>query len=192
LGTEIPGKAVPVYYVIPTWFVVQVLTLKPGTELSDQPPVGNQMFAVTSAAVTARRHWLKSLGVARRLAGRRSTFVRLCVSEQSFVTSGRILYRNTGRLADAGKAYSEALTIRRELAARDPGAYRPDLAGRLNNLGNLYRNTGRLADADKAYSEALTIYRELTSSNPLQYAAKIASLTELLAKLRGKSSAAAS
>ena len=60
----------------------------------------------------------------------------------------------------------------------------------LNNLGNLYSDTGRLANADKAYSEALTIYRELASSNPRQYAGSIASLTELLAKLRGKSSAA--
>ena len=70
-----------------------------------------------------------------------------------------ILYRVTGRLAEADKAYNEALTIRRELAAHDPAAYRPVVANTLNNLGALYSGTGRLAEADKAYSEALTIRR---------------------------------
>jgi Flp pilus assembly protein TadD len=59
-----------------------------------------------------------------------------------------LLYVNTGRLADADKAFSEALTIRRDLAAHDPGAYRPAVTTTLNNLGNLYRVTGRLAEAD--------------------------------------------
>ena len=106
-----------------------------------------------------------------------------------------ILYSDTGRLADAETAYTEALAIYRDLAAarsrrlpalcrrhaeqsreplqrhrpagrrrqglqrgaaihrdsppRDPGAYRPYVAGTLNNLGNLYSDTGRLADADE-------------------------------------------
>jgi SNF2 family DNA or RNA helicase/tetratricopeptide (TPR) repeat protein len=97
-----------------------------------------------------------------------------------------VLYSDTGRLPDADKAYSEALTIYRDLAAHDPGAYRPDVAATLNNLGLLYRDTGRCADADKTYSEALTIYRSLLPSNPV-YASRIASLTEALAELRGKS-----
>jgi hypothetical protein len=148
-----------------------------------------------------------------------------------------ILYSDTGRLAEADKAFSEALTIRRDLAARDPGAYRPDVATTLNNLGLLHSNTGRLAEADKAFSEALTnrikecqldlyadrtsahtmranqlrlwfasmayvlvcalrriglkhtrIYRDLMSSNPTKYEGQIASLTKLLATIRGKSS----
>jgi tetratricopeptide (TPR) repeat protein len=97
-----------------------------------------------------------------------------------------MLYSDTGHFADADKAYSEALTIRRDLAAHNPGAYRPDVAGTLNNLGVLYLKTVRLADADKAYSEALTIYRDLLPDNPA-YASRIASLTKLLANLRGKS-----
>ena len=97
------------------------------------------------------------------------------------------LYSDTGRLADADKAFSEALTIFRDLAAHDPGAYRPDVATTLNNLGLLYSDTGRLADAGRAYSEALTIYRDLPPNNPA-YASRIASLTKLLAELRGKSS----
>ena len=79
------------------------------------------------------------------------------------------------------------MTIRRDLAAHDPGAYRPDVAQTLNNLGNLYWDTGRLADADKAYSEALTICRALLPDNPA-YASRIASLTKLLGELRSKSS----
>jgi tetratricopeptide (TPR) repeat protein len=96
------------------------------------------------------------------------------------------VYRDTGRLADADNAYSEAVTIYRDLAAHDP-AYRPDFATTLNNLGSLYWKTGRLADADKTFSEALTIYRDLASRNPT-YAGKIATLIEMLSALRGKSS----
>jgi hypothetical protein len=50
------------------------------------------------------------------------------------------LYRDTGRMAEADKAFSEALTICRELAAHNPDAYRRYVAGTLNNLGNLYRH----------------------------------------------------
>jgi tetratricopeptide (TPR) repeat protein len=90
--------------------------------------------------------------------------------------------------AEAEKGSTAALQLYRDLAAHDPAAYRPDVARTLNNLGILYSNTGRLAEADKAYSEALTIYRDLMSSNPTKYGGQIASLTKLLAKLRGKSS----
>jgi hypothetical protein len=38
--------------------------------------------------------------------------------------------------ADAEAALKEAAAIRRELAAQNPAAYRPDLAQTLNNLGN--------------------------------------------------------
>jgi tetratricopeptide (TPR) repeat protein len=95
-------------------------------------------------------------------------------------------YSDTGRLAEADKADSEALTIYRDLAAHDPGAYRSGVATILNNLGNLYRDTGRLAEADKAYSETLTIYRDLESSNSKVYVGRITALTQLLATLRDK------
>ena len=45
----------------------------------------------------------------------------------------------TGRFVDADKVYGEALTIRRDIAAHHPGAYRPSVAATLNNLGILYR-----------------------------------------------------
>jgi tetratricopeptide (TPR) repeat protein len=62
---------------------------------------------------------------------------------------------------EAERGWTAALQFYRDLAAHDPGAYRPHVAMMLNNLGNLYSDTGRLADADKAYSEALTIYNDL-------------------------------
>ena len=80
--------------------------------------------------------------------------------------SKRSLYGVTGRNAEAEKASTEALAIQRELAARDPGAYRPDVAGTLNSLGLLYGVTGRNAEAEKASTEALALYRELVRAIP--------------------------
>jgi tetratricopeptide (TPR) repeat protein len=72
-------------------------------------------------------------------------------------------------LADAETANTEALAIRRDLAQRDPGAYRPDVAQTLNNLAILYRDTGRLADAKTAFTEALAIRRDLAQRDPSAY-----------------------
>jgi tetratricopeptide (TPR) repeat protein len=76
--------------------------------------------------------------------------------------------------ADAERSLIAALQLSRELAARDPGAYRPVVATTLNNLGILYRDTGRLADAEKAFSEALTIYRDLAAHDPGAYRPHVA------------------
>ena len=51
------------------------------------------------------------------------------------------------------------LRRRRELAAQNPAAYRPDLANTLSNLGDLYRGTHRFADAEAAVKEAAGIWR---------------------------------
>jgi tetratricopeptide (TPR) repeat protein len=71
-----------------------------------------------------------------------------------------------GQYAEAERGWIAALQLSHDLAAHNPGAYRPYVAGTLNNLGNLYYVTGRLADADKAFSEALSIYRDLAAHNP--------------------------
>ena len=65
--------------------------------------------------------------------------------------------------AEAEKGWTTALQRQRDLAAHDPGAYRPKVATTLNTLGSLYRNTGRLADAEKADTEALSIGRDLAA-----------------------------
>jgi hypothetical protein len=61
--TEIPVERFSAHYPIPTRFVVQILMLKTSTKPTDQPPVGNQVFAVISpnAIVTAMAG--KSLGL---------------------------------------------------------------------------------------------------------------------------------
>jgi tetratricopeptide (TPR) repeat protein len=67
----------------------------------------------------------------------------------------RAAYRER-QYAEAERGWTAALQIYRDLAAHDPGAYRPYVAQTFNDLGILYRDTGRLAEADKALSEALT------------------------------------
>jgi hypothetical protein len=49
-------------HVIPTGFVVQVLRLDLAPKPAHRLAVGNQVFAVTSAAATDSRQWLKSSG----------------------------------------------------------------------------------------------------------------------------------
>ncbi len=75
---------------------------------------------------------------------------------------------------DSERGLIAALQLYRDRAARDPGAYRPDVAATLNNLGILYSDTGRLADAEKAYTEALTINRELAGRDPGAYRPNVA------------------
>ena len=87
--------------------------------------------------------------------------------------------------AEAERGSIAALQLYRDLAARDPGAYRPDVAVTLNNLGALYWSTGRLAEAEKAYSEALTIYRELAARDPGAYRSNTAAILNNLGVLYG-------
>ena len=88
------------------------------------------------------------------------------------------------RYAEAEEGWTNALRHYRDLATRDGGAYRPYVAGTLNNLAVLYSATGRLAEAEKAYDEALTIYRDLATRNPAVYVSKVKAVTETLAKFR--------
>jgi tetratricopeptide (TPR) repeat protein len=68
------------------------------------------------------------------------------------------------RREEALTAASEALAIRRELAASRPDAFLPDLAMSLNNCGNILSKLGRGEEALAAAGEALEIYRELAAS----------------------------
>ena len=73
------------------------------------------------------------------------------------------------RLADLGRpkkalaASQEAVTIRRELAAARPDAFRPDLATALNNLSNRLADLGRPEEALAANGRR----RESTGNWPL-------------------------
>ena len=77
----------------------------------------------------------------------------------------------------------KALAIYRELAETNPAAYRPYVAGTLNNLANLYSATQRLAPAEQAYQEALAIRRELAETNPAAYRPYVAGTLNNLALL---------
>ena len=72
-----------------------------------------------------------------------------------------------GRRDEALTAISDAVTIRRRLAAANPAAHEPDLAASLNNL------SAHLAAADPgnegaltAITDAVEVYRRLAAANP--------------------------
>ena len=85
--------------------------------------------------------------------------------------------------AEAEKGWTTALQRQRDLAAHDPGAYRPKVATTLNTLGSLYRNTGRLADAEQADTEAVLIFCDLAAHNPGAYRPDIATALNTLGSL---------
>jgi tetratricopeptide (TPR) repeat protein len=85
--------------------------------------------------------------------------------------------------AEAERGWMTCLQLYSELALRDPGAYRPDVAKTLHNFGNLYRDTGRFADAEKAYTEAIAIRRELAVRDPGAYRPDVAGTLNNLGNL---------
>ncbi len=89
-----------------------------------------------------------------------------------------------GRREDALAAGQEAVTIRRELAAARPDAFRPDLALELNNLSNRLAELGRREEALAAGHEAADTYRELAATRPDAFRPALAmSLTNLSIRL---------
>ena len=70
---------------------------------------------------------------------------------------------------EAERGWTNCLQLYRDLAQRDPGAYRPASPRTLNNLALLYSDTGRLADAETAFTEALAIRRDLAQRDPGAY-----------------------
>jgi len=71
-----------------------------------------------------------------------------------------------GRQEEALAVSQEAVTIRRELAARWPDAYRYELAGSLKDLSPPLAALGRREEALAASQEAAEIYRELAAARP--------------------------
>ena len=76
--------------------------------------------------------------------------------------------RDQGDLPGALAAYDEGLTIRRDLAARDPGnaGWARDVSVSLNKVGDVRRDQGDLPGALAAYDEGLTIRRDLAARDP--------------------------
>jgi len=79
------------------------------------------------------------------------------------------LHKNRNEYDAAEQEYTEALGIRRELAAADPAVYRPDVAMTLNNLAVLHAGRNQFDAAEEEYTEALGIRRELAAADPAAY-----------------------
>jgi tetratricopeptide (TPR) repeat protein len=77
----------------------------------------------------------------------------------------------------AEQVVQELLRQLRSLAAQNPTAYQPDLAGTLSNLGLLYREMNRFADAEAALKEAMSIERDLAAQNPAASRSELAGTT---------------
>ncbi|WP_170154229.1 tetratricopeptide repeat protein [Actinoplanes italicus] len=87
---------------------------------------------------------------------------------------------------------AEAVAIYRELAARDPQTYRPDLAGALINLaghttGRRFSGGLRRGTAQRLLRESVSLFRELERSNPDFYREPLAmALSNLSIVLSGR------
>ena len=83
-------------------------------------------------------------------------------------------------MQESEAACREAMQIRRDLAALDPGAYRPALATTLSVFGMVYISMQRPAEARNLLEEALSIYQDLATASPAIYAGKIEQLNKLI------------
>jgi tetratricopeptide (TPR) repeat protein len=79
-----------------------------------------------------------------------------------------LLLHETGKPAEALKAYESARAIRRRLADANPTVteFQRDLARSHNNIGVLLRETGKPAEALKAYESARAIQQTLAREHP--------------------------
>jgi len=93
------------------------------------------------------------------------------------------LFNVLGKFEEAETAYQEALEIYKELAEKNPEAYKLDVAVTQNNLGNLYSNLGWFEEAETAYQEALEITIELAEKNPNAYKPGVATTQNNLGNL---------
>jgi tetratricopeptide (TPR) repeat protein len=71
-----------------------------------------------------------------------------------------------GRREEALAAMETAVALYEILAARNPDAFNPDLAGSLSNLGVLLSDLGRREEALAATDRAVVLYETLAAHNP--------------------------
>ncbi len=141
-------------------------------------------------------HELDAIGIPestvslRRVAEWTSRMLLLAIQgaddEQGLAERARLLnnhgtrLRALGRREEALEATREAIEACRQLAQRNPDAFRPYLATSLNNLGAMLSELGRREEALEATREAVDIYRQLAQRNPDAFRPYLAtSLTNL-------------
>ena len=83
------------------------------------------------------------------------------------------------RIDAARQHFEKALKIYRRLAQENPAAYLGDLAGVLNNLGNVARLQNRIDEAGRNFDEALQIYVPLARQNSVYQPDLAITLTDL-------------
>jgi tetratricopeptide (TPR) repeat protein len=86
-------------------------------------------------------------------------------------------------LEEGRKEFAEALEIYRQLADKNPGTYRPEVAKELNNLAILDGQQNHLEQARQEFAEALQIFRELIPKNPEIYWPVVATALNNLANV---------
>lgn len=92
---------------------------------------------------------------------------------------------NLGSMDEARTACQATLVVCRDLAAKKPDAYLPDVAITLNTLGNLLTDQNHMDEAGAAYKEALALRRTLATTNPDTYLPDVASTLSSLGNLLG-------
>jgi tetratricopeptide (TPR) repeat protein len=81
----------------------------------------------------------------------------------------KLLYSAKQWFSKSERAYQEALTIRRQLAAQNEAAYLPDVATALNTLGRFYESQNDVSRAHDMVSEAVRIQRDLWRKNAVAF-----------------------
>ena len=79
------------------------------------------------------------------------------------------LYLDTNRMDKAKQEYLRAKEIYEQLAAKNPSAYQPYLAGTCNNLGILYSDMNRMDKAEQEYLRAKEIREQLVTEHSSAY-----------------------
>ncbi|MBK8567802.1 MAG: tetratricopeptide repeat protein [Saprospiraceae bacterium] len=85
---------------------------------------------------------------------------------------------------EAEVSFRKALDIQRRIAAKNPEAFMPELAGTLNNLGLLLNANDSFTEAEKSFDEALKILRKLVDRNPKMYLLPLAKTLHHLGNLK--------
>jgi len=127
--------------------------------LADQMPEHSVRLAALAATLTSQQVTQYRAG---NINGKPDAASRVAASLNNL----SVRLADLGRREEALAAIQEAVTIRQELAAARPDAFRPDLAMTLNNLSNRLADLGRREEALAAIQEAADTYRELAAARP--------------------------
>ena len=114
------------------------------------------------------------------------TALKLCKTDYGraiILNNLGVLLKANNEMSAAKTHYEEALKTFRQLAAKNPDAYQPDVAMTLNNLGALLQSNNEMSAAKTHYEEALQTYRQLAAKNPDAYQPNVAMTLYVLGAL---------